>query len=135
MLTRRDLIELAEHRYFDGCNNHDLATVLKTMSPECLMKFSAAKYTYIGEDALRTHFKDFMGNFPTINFHDYVSVVDVESQSIATHFTVTLTDKNNDDLIMKNCNFFVAGQSGQFDEVYIFNASPLKAGFEAGSAS
>lgn len=133
MLTRQQLISLSEEEYFLGCNTHNLEQVLATMSDACEMSFSAAKYKYRGANALRTHFIDFMGNFPTIDFNSFVSVVDVETQSIATHFIVNLVDDKGDLLTMKNCNFFKAGPSGKFDEVLIFNASPLKAGFEAGS--
>ena len=62
-----------------------------------------------------------------------VSVVDVEKQIVATHFIVTLVDKNGDKLEMNNCNFFTANKDGIFDDVLIFNSAPLKAGFEAGS--
>lgn len=135
MLSREDLITLSEKDYFNGCNVHDLEGILATMSDDCVMRFSAAKYAYVGADALRTHFKDFLSNFPTINFHDYVSVVDVDTQSIATHFTVTLVDKTGETLEMLNSNFFTTNEDGLFNNVLIFNASPLKAGFEAGSSA
>ena len=134
MLSRDELIALSHTAYFDGCNSHDLEGILATMSADCVMRFTAASYTYIGADAMRAHFNDFLSNFPTINFHNYVSVVDVELQTIATHFTVTLIDKNGDTLEMRNCNFFTTDENGLFNDVLIFNSAPLKAGFEAGSA-
>ena len=134
MLTRDALIKLAEVDYFTGCNNHDIETILATMSDDCVMRFTAAKYQYNGAEAMRAHFTDFLSNFPSINFHRFVSVVDVEKQTVATHFIVTLIDKAGEKLEMNNCNFFVANKDGVFDDVLIFNASPLKAGFEAGSA-
>ena len=134
MLSRDELIALSHTAYFDGCNNHDLEGILATMSADCVMRFTAASYTYIGADAMRAHFNDFLSNFPTINFHNYVSVVDVELQTIATHFTVTLIDKTGDTLEMRNCNFFTIDKNGLFNDVLIFNSAPLKAGFEAGSA-
>ena len=134
MLSREDLIKLSEEDYFNGCNSHNLEGILATMSDDCVMRFSAAKYTYVGGDALRTHFGDFLSNFPTINFHDYVSVVDVENQSIATHFTVRLIDKAGKTLEMHNSNFFTTNEDGKFNDVMIFNAAPLKDGFKAGSS-
>lgn len=134
MLTRDELITLSHTAYFDGCNNHELEGILATMSDDCVMSFTSADYTYVGADALRTHFIDFLSNFPSVNFHNYVSVVDVEGQTIATHFTVTLIDKEGDTLEMRNCNFFTVDKNGQFDTVLIFNSSPLKVGFEAGSS-
>lgn len=133
MLSHAALIDLAEQQYFIGCNNHDLETVLATMSQDCTMRFSAAKYRYVGADAMRSHFTDFFSNFPDINFHDFVSVIDVEQQAIATHFTVALVDNAGKSLVMHNSNFFKANKNGIFDDVMIFNASPLKEGFEAGS--
>ncbi len=133
MLSRAALIDLAEQHYFIGCNNHDLKTVLATMSQDCTMRFSAAKYQYVGGDAMRSHFSDFFSNFPDINFHDFVSIVDVEQQAIASHFTVALIDNAGKTLTMHNSNFFKANKDGIFDDVLIFNAAPLKEGFEAGS--
>ena len=133
MLTDDAMIKLAETDYFRGCNAHDLETVLATMSDDCVMRFSAAKYTYVGGDAMRTHFKDFFSNFPSINFHNFISSVDIERQLIATHFTVSLVDNAGKPLDMHNCNFFRLNDDGLFEDVLIFNASPLKEGFEAGS--
>lgn len=134
MLSRDALIKLAEEDYFVGCNNHDLDTVLATMSDDCVMRFSAARYQYTGASAMRTHFMDFLSNFPTINFHNFVTVADVETQSVSSHFTVTLIDKDDTKLEMHNCNFFTANKDGIFNDVLIFNAAPLKEGFQAGSS-
>lgn len=133
MLSREELIALSEDQYFNGCNDHNLEGILATMSDDCVMRFTAAKYRYDGSSAMRAHFTDFLSNFPMINFHNYISVVDVDRQAIATHFTVTLKDHDDSILEMHNCNFFTTNKDGQFNDVLIFNAGPLKAGFEAGS--
>lgn len=133
MLSRNELIALSHTAYFDGCNSHNLEGILATMSGDCVMRFTAADYTYVGAGALRAHFIDFLTNFPTIHFHNYVSVVDVELQTIATHFTVTLINKSGEELEMRNCNFFTTDKDGLFNDVLIFNSAPLKEGFEAGS--
>lgn len=132
-LTRDQLIDLAITQYFVGCNDHDREKVVNTFADNCVMRFSSAKYQYVGVEALGSHFDDFLSTFKIVNFHNFSNVVDVENQSIASEFTVQLVDHQGEELVMTNCNFFKAGKSGLFDNIMIYNSAPLQKGFEAGS--
>jgi len=133
-LTREQLIEMAIDKYFIGCNNHDKEQVCSVLSEDCVMHFSAAKYVYDGRKPIHDHMQDFMANFKVINFHNFVSIVDVETQSIAVRFQVTLEDFDGDAFTMNNCNFFKANTDGLFNDCMIFNSGPLQKGFEVGSS-
>ena len=90
MLIRQQLINLAIDDYFIGCNKHDHKMVMSTFSKNCVMRFPAAEFRYEGLADLSEHFDDFLGNFETISFHDFVNIVDEESQSIVSYFKVHL---------------------------------------------
>lgn len=132
-LSREQLIEMAVDKYFMGCNNHDREQVCSVLSEDCVMRFSSAKYIYDGRESIYVHMEDFMKSFKIINFHNFVEVVDVDSQSIAVRFQVTLEDHDGDAFTMNNCNFFQANEEGLFSDCLIFNSAPLQKGFEAGS--
>ena len=134
MLSRDQLIKLAVDDYFEGCNQHDHAKVMSTMSEDCFMRFPAATFRYQGHAALATHFDDFLGNFKVINFHNFINVVDPETQSIVSYFDVFLTDHDDAEIKMKNCNIFHCNEEGVFNEIIIYNTQALDKGFHEGSS-
>ncbi len=134
MLDREQLLDLAVKRYFGGLNDHNLEVVMETMAQDCVMWFPAAEFNYDGHEALRVHMEDFLGNFPTVDFHDFVNVVDVETQSVVSYFTVRLVDGDNTEVSMRNCNIFHCDADGAFKEVMIYNSKPLDKGFQAGNS-
>lgn len=134
-LTREQLIDMAVDQYFIGSNNHDPHAMCAPLSEDCVMWFSAAKYIYQGRKAIFDHLQDFATSFKIVNFHKFVNVVDVESQSIAVRFQVDIEDYDGDKMTMMNCNYFHANEDGLFNQVMIFNNKPIQKGFEVGSAA
>lgn len=134
-LTRTQLRHLAIDRYFIGFNNHDEDLVMGTMADDCIMTFSAADRQFEGTESLRAHTREFIETFPTINFHNFQSVIDVRPQTIAVRFIVQLIGTDGDEIIMNNCNFFKVNKSGLFTEVSIFNSGKLDKGFRAGNTT
>ena len=133
-LTREQLIEMAIDKYFIGCNNNNPDQICSVLSNNCVMRFSAAKFIYEGHAAIYEHMQEFTATFKVVDFHNFTSIVDVENQSIAIRFQVTLEDHEGDSVTMSNCNFFQADENGLFNDCMIFNSGPLQKGFEAGSA-
>ena len=133
-LSRNDLIHMAVDRYFLACNTGDLATVMTTFAPDCVVSFSSAEFEYRGLEALETHMEEFRDTFATIDFHDFVPVVDTVAQTIAVQFEVKLVDHQDNAQVMQNCNFFHVNGDGFFDSITIYNSAPLDQGFEAGSS-
>ena len=91
-LSRNNLIHMAIDQYFIACNKGDLATIMTTFAPDCIVRFSSAKFEYRGLDALKAHMEEFRDTFAIIDFHDFVPVVDTEAQTIAVQFEVKLVD-------------------------------------------
>ena len=133
-LTREELIDISVNKYFIGLNDHDVKRATDIMAPDCIMRFSAAKFRYEGVAANIVHLTEFTENFKLINFHNFVNVVDTESQSIATRFHVDLLAHDGESLSMSNCNWFKFNADGLIEDILIYNAAPLQKGFEAGSA-
>ena len=131
-LSRQQLIDMSV-TYFEGCNSHDWQVVMDTFAVDCLMWFPAATFSYRGKDALGAHFKDFLGTFAVIDFHNYSHVADPVAQSICSHFTVNLVDHSGDQITMKNCNIFRLDRDDLFTEVISYNSGTLDAGFHDGS--
>lgn len=134
-LTRAQLADLAINRYFIGFNNHDVESVMDTFAEDCIMTFSAADREFEGLESLREHTVEFIETFPTINFHNFQSVIDARPQTIAVRFIVQLIDADGEELVMNNCNFFKVNRAGLFTEVAIFNAGKLDKGFRAGNTT
>jgi hypothetical protein len=134
-LTRAQLRHLAIDQYFLGFNNHDEDAVMGTMADDCIMTFSAADREFEGTASLRAHTREFIETFPTINFHNFQSVIDARPQTIAVRFIVHLVDQNGEELVMNNCNFFKVNRTGLFTEVAIFNSGKLDKGFRAGNTT
>lgn len=132
-LNRTQLVTIAEQKYFEACNAGDLETVLGNFAPDCRIRFAAAAFQYVGTEAIKAHFEEFVATFSTIDFRDCRSVVDVEAQTIAVQFEVELIDHDGQGAVMQNCNFFRLDEHGKFSDVMIYNSAPLDQGFEAGS--
>lgn len=133
-LTREELIDISVNKYFIGLNEHSVKTATDIMAPDCVMQFSAAKFRYEGIGANIIHLTEFTESFKIINFHNFVNVVDVDSQSIATRFHVDLLAHDGESLSMSNCNWFQFDPDGLMKDILIYNAAPLQKGFEAGSS-
>ena len=122
-------------QYFEGGNRNNADEMIAPLSDDCVMWFNAAKYIYRGKADILVHLQEFTKTFEVINFHTFESVVDVENQSIAVRFFVTLKDYDGEEVTMRNCNFFHANEAGEFYEIAIFNSGPLQKGFEAGNSA
>lgn len=134
-LTRAQLQDLAINQYFIGFNDHDEERVMSTFADNCVMSFSAADREFEGLASLREHTREFIATFPTINFHNFQSVMDARPQTIAVRFIVQLIDKDGGEVVMNNCNFFKINSAGLFTEVAIFNSGALDKGFRAGNTT
>tara|TARA_Y100000385_G_scaffold172003_1_gene178138 strand:+ start:905 stop:1315 length:411 start_codon:yes stop_codon:yes gene_type:complete len=133
-LTREELIEMAVDRYFIGANKNDADEMCSVLSEDSVMRFTSAKYLYKGHKSILIHLNEFTSTFKIINFHNFVNVVDVQSQSIAVRFQVYLEAYDSEKIMMNNCNFFQANGEGLFNDCLIYNSAPLEKGFQAGSA-
>ena len=133
-LTRDQLVDMAVGTFFTGANKNDAERMCSPLSEDCVMRFTSAKYIYQDYKSILVHLKEFTATFKIINFHDFVSVADVKSQSIAVRFQVHIEDYEGEKTMMSNCNFFQANDAGLFNDILIYNSAPLQKGFEAGSA-
>jgi hypothetical protein len=134
-LNRAQLEDLAINRYFLGFNRGDADSVMGTMADDCIMSFSAADREFEGHASLLEHTEEFIDTFPTINFHNFKSVIDARPQTIAVRFIVQLIDREGVEVVMNNCNFFTVNRAGLFSEIAIFNSGKLDQGFRAGNTT
>lgn len=133
-LTRDQLESLCIDGFFKMMNTRNLDGAMSNMSEDCEMRIPSSNFTYTGKDALRIHLADVLENFPIVNFHDFVPVVDPATGRAAVYFTITLTDDEGVELTMGNCNFFETDEKGKINDILIFASKPLSKGFEVGNS-
>lgn len=132
-LTRDQLEARAVEDYFLKVNARDIDAIIDTFAPDCVMKIATSGFEYRGTQALTTHFRDFLGTFPRVEFSGFEVTADAATQRVAARFTVALTGHDGVTTTLNNCNFFAVGPDGRFTEIVIYTSQPVKAGFEAGS--
>ena len=134
-LSREQLIESGVSNFFEMLNAHDLDGVMRGISDDCEMRIPSSNFTYTGKAALRDHLEDFITSFPVINFRDFISVADPDTNRLAVRFNISLTDDDGEETHMSNCNFFEVNDDGRLDDILIFASAPLSKGFEVGSST
>lgn len=125
-LTRAQLIDMVQVRYFGNVDAKRLDATLACFHPDATLGVQTANVTHEGEAAIRRMFADFFGSTRTIHHGDYSHVVDVEGQCIASQFVARNSYGDGRKVEMRNCNFFVL-KDGRFAHVtiYMSGANPL----------
>ena len=125
-LTRAQLIDMVESRYFGNVDAKRLDATLACFRPGATLGVQTANVMHGGEAAIRRMFADFFGSTRTIHHGDYSHVVDVEGQCIASQFVARNVYDDGRKVEIRNCNFFVL-EDGRFARVtiYMSGANPL----------
>jgi len=125
-LSRAQLVDLVENRYFGNVDAKRLEPALACFRPDATLGIQTAGVFHTGEAAIRRMFTDFFAATQTIYHGDYSHIVDVETQSIASQFVARNTYADGRTAEMRNCNFFVL-RDGKFQRVaiYMSGANPL----------
>lgn len=143
-LTRRELVELCEQRYFGGVARENLDAVLDCFTPDALVVIRHGdnpERRFHGQPAAdQQHLSEFWkhvnGHF-VAGFGDFAHYVDAEQQRIASTFVVTLTPKPGSPyvargtLTLKNCNFFEV-EDGRIARMMVYYSNPDTGGDMAG---
>jgi hypothetical protein len=146
-LTRSELVELCENRYFGNVVLERLDAVLACFTPDTIVVIRHGdnpERRFHGRpqgDALHISefWKHLNANFDA-RFEDFEHVVDVEQQRIASIFLVTLAPKaaspyaSRGTLQLKNCNYFWV-EDGLIARMLVYYSNPDTGGDPLGKPS
>ena len=146
-LTRNELIDLCENRYFGNVARERLEAVLECFTPATVVVIrhgDNAERRFYGSprgEALQISefWKHLNANFDA-RFEDYEHVVDTEQQRIASTFLVTLAPKPGSPYVgrgtlqLKNCNFFWV-EGGLIARMLVYYSNPDTGGDPVGKPS
>ncbi len=146
-LTRNELIDLCENRYFGNVVRGSLDAIVACFTPDTLLVIrhgdDAERRMYGAPDGDAAHISEFWkhlnGNFDA-RFEDFAHVVDTEQQRIASTFLVTLAPKAGSPYVgrgtlqLKNCNFFWV-EDGLIARMIVYYSNPETGGDPIGKPS
>ena len=143
-LTRSELIDLCENRYFGNVVRERLDAVIDCFTPDTVVVIRHGdnpERRFYGKPAAgQLHISEFWrhlnANFDA-RFDDFEHYVDVEQQRIASTFVVTLAPKagspyvSRGTLTLKNCNFFEV-EAGRIAHMMVYYSNPDTGGDPVG---
>ncbi|MFT5393303.1 MAG: ketosteroid isomerase-like protein [Gammaproteobacteria bacterium] len=107
MLTRAQLIDLVEHRYFGRMDKKQLDDVLACLTPECVWRIYPADVALVGRDGeIKSAFVDAMKKYETLWHGNFEWIVDEQNQRICATFDVRLVDADGQETKMSNAKIF-----------------------------
>lgn len=107
MLSRNDLIDLIENRYFAAMDRKDLEGTMSALHPECIFTVFPAGDCFPGRDtAIRPMFEKAFEDYRTLWHGNFNWVVDEEQQIVAAWFDVMLERSDGSTVEMNNGKFF-----------------------------
>ena len=146
-LTRPELVDLCENRYFGNVVRERLDAVLACFTPDTVVVIRHGdnpERRFFGRpEGEALHISEFWkhlnANF-VASFEDYEHVVDTEQQRIASTFLVTLAPKPDSPYVgrgtlqLKNCNFFWV-EDGLIARMLVYYSNPDTGGDPVGKPS
>lgn len=143
-LTRTELIELCERRFFGNLVREKVDAVVACCTPDARVTVrhgdNPERHFYGRPAAGQEHLSVFW-NHVNANFHagftDFEHYVDVEQQRVASTFIVTLAPKphspyvSRGTLTLRNCNFFKI-EDGRIASIVVYYSNPDTGGDPVG---
>lgn len=127
MLSRKELIDLIEHRYFGVMDRKRLDETLACLAPDCVWNIYPAGLQLKGRDGeIRAAFEDAFQRYPMMWHGNFDWIVDEEAQRVAALFDVRLVDSRGQETNMSNAKIFRV-EDGCFKrlDLYFSTAAPI----------
>lgn len=107
MLTREQMIDAIEARYFAAMDRKDLAGTLAPLADDCIFTVYPAGTRLVGREAgIRDAFVQAFADYETLWHGNFNWVVDEPQQRVAAWFDVRLVRPDGSALEMNNGKFF-----------------------------
>ncbi|QLC25599.1 nuclear transport factor 2 family protein [Parasphingopyxis algicola] len=132
-LSRNALIDLAVDGYFGNVGRRDIAALLGNMAEDVSMQVPSMGIRFADKQAIADHFDDFLDAYSAVSVDDFIVTADIENQSVAVRFRITLTPSDGGEpRVMRNCNFFEIDAAGRIRAITNYMSGQIEAGFHAG---
>ncbi|KRW60975.1 nuclear transport factor 2 family protein [Pseudomonas sp. TTU2014-080ASC] len=118
-LTRAQLIELAEQKYFANVDNKNMAGVLACFHDDVAFTIQTDNLTHPGVAGVEKMFDNLFSNYDEIWHGDFETAADEETQTVCARFNVYLKDPQGNETRLRNCNFWYV-EDGRFKRVFVF---------------
>ena len=120
MLTKQELIEIVEKKYFSVMDQGRLDETLECMAQDCVWNIYPAGTVLRGRDTeICEAFKAAMARYPTMWHGNFEWTVDEAAQRIAAVFDVRLVDKNGKKTELSNAKLFRV-EDGKFKRLDLY---------------
>ncbi len=107
MLSKQELIELIEKRYFKVMDQKRLDDTLACIAPDCVWNIYPAGSSLEGRDGeIRAAFVDVFQRYPTMWHGNFEWTVDEAAQRVAAVFDVRLVDREDRASELSNAKLF-----------------------------
>ena len=120
MLTKQELIDLVEKKYFNVMDEGRLEETLECLAPDCVWNIYPAGTVLRGRDTeIRDAFETAIARYPTMWHGNFEWTVDEAEQRIAAVFDVRLVDKNGKETKLSNAKLFRV-EDGKFKRLDLY---------------
>ena len=120
MLTKQELIDLVEKKYFNVMDQGRLDETLECLAADCVWNIYPAGTVLRGRDTeIRDAFESAMARYPTMWHGNFEWTVDEAAQRIAAVFDVRLIDKNGKETELSNAKLFRV-ENGNFKRLDLY---------------
>ncbi len=120
MLSKSELIDLVEKRYFNMMDQGHLEETLACIAPDCIWNIYPAGIRLEGRDAaIRNAFVNAIEKYPTMWHGNFEWTVDEEVQRVAATFDVRLVDKAGRETCLSNVKLFEV-ENGLFTKLDLY---------------
>jgi len=119
--TREYLVDMVVNKYFANVDAKRLQPTLDCFVPDVEFTIQSAFHKHNGRDTgVKQMFETLFSAYPKKIWHgNFRHIVDVENGHIASQFDVDLIDKDGNQTLLSNCNFFWL-ENGKFKKVYVY---------------
>lgn len=127
LLSKGELIDLIENRYFGCLDEARLDDTLACLAPDCVWRIYPAGLTLSGRDEeIRAAFEDALAKYPTMWHGNFAWIVDEPAQRVCATFDVRLVDTEGREMTMSNAKIFrvVDGRFTELD-LYFSTTAPV----------
>ena len=123
MLSKSELIELVEKKYFNVMDEGRLDDTLECLAADCVWNVYPAGIVLKGRDYdIRTAFEDAMARYPKMWHGNFEWTVDEAAQRVAAVFDVRLTDTDGKETELSNAKLFRI-EDGKFKRLDLYFSS------------
>ncbi len=120
MLSKQELIDLVEKRYFNTMDQGRLDETLECVAEDCVWNIYPADISLKGRDGpIRGAFEDALGKYQTVWHGNFEWTVDEAAQRVAAAFDVRLVDHEGRATELANVKMFRV-EDGRFTRMDLY---------------